>query len=568
MARRPRAPGRARSALGAAQRRELAEAILDIAGALVVVLDAQGHIVRFNHACERATGWRLEEVRGRAVWDFLLLPEEAASVRETFASLAAGHFPNARENHWVARDGSRRLVSWSNTAITGPDGKVLFVVATGIDVTEARAAAEELHRHAARQQALADASRAFAGGLDYRSTLERVAHRLAALVGDSCLVRVVSEDGAWLEPVAYAHRDPERGAFVRSLQATSPQRAGEGLTGRAMQRRESLRVPALTPEIVRAEMKPEYWPYLERAASLLVVPLEVRGRVFGHITMLRDAPGPPYSADDQTFLEDLAVRAAQAIENARLYGLARAAVAARDEFLSIASHELRTPLTALKLAVQNLQRLGAGATGITPELAQRTVATAERQAARLEKLVAALLDVSRIQAGRLDLSLEEVDLAALAAEAVAHLEPSLAESGTPVSLHATGPVRGSFDRLRLGQVVANLVSNAVKYGEGRPVEIEIAEVGEKARLSVRDCGPGIAPEEQGRLFQRFQRTAASRNIGGLGLGLYIVRRIAEAHGGTVRAESEPGRGATFVVELPLCGPAPAAAETPSTPPRR
>ncbi len=535
--------------------------MLDTAGALVVVLDRDGRVVRFNRACERTTGWRFEEIRGRPIWEVLLLPEEREPVKRVFAELAAGRFPNAFENHWLARDGSRRLIAWSNTALLGAEGRVEYVVGTGIDVTDARRVEAELKRQAARLEAIADASRAFASGLDYHSVLETVVKRLAELIGDSCLVRMVSEDGTWLQPVAYWHRDPRRGALIRSAQEAWPQRVDEGLTGRVLSTGRSLLIPLLTAEQVRAEMKPEYWHYLESVTSVLIAPLTARGRTFGHVTMLRDAPGPAYTPEDQRFLEDLAVRAAESVENARLYGTAQAAVAGRDEFLSIASHELRTPLTALKLAVQNLKRVLGEAAGDT---GRRTLETAERQAARLETLVAALLDVSRIQAGRLDLSFEELDLGALVQDTVAQFEEQLAQSGCPVTVRTAGPLRGQWDRLRLGQVVTNLLSNAMKYGQGKPIEIAVESEGERARLSVRDHGIGLGPEVQRRLFQRFERAASSRNYGGLGLGLYIARRIAEAHGGTVSVRSAPGEGSTFTLELPLAGPSPGAA--PPAPP--
>ncbi len=543
--------------------RDLSTAVLDTAGALVVVLDRRGRIVRFNRACERITGWRFEEVRGGTLWDLLLLPEEAAGVREVFGSLVAGDFPNTYENHWVTRDGAPRLIAWTNTALLGADGAVEHVVGTGIDVTAQRGAEDALRRQAARLEALADASHAFSSALDYRTTLDTVARRLTNLIGDSCLIRVVSDDGAWLEPMAYAHRNPERGALVRAIQESSPQRVDEGLTGRVIRSGESLLVPVLTAERIRADMKLQYWPYLGTVTSLLIAPLRARGRVFGHVTLLRDAPGPPYTAEDQAFLEDLAARASECIENARLYGLAQAAVAARDEFLSIASHELRTPLTALKLAAQNLKRVALATCGDAADQVRRAVDAAERQGARLEKLVSALLDVSRIQAGRLELSLEEVDLGVLVAETLAHFEEQIAEAGSRVATRVEGPVLGRWDRMRLGQVVTNLVSNAVKYGEGKPIEIHVEGNGERVRLAVRDHGIGLADEAQHRIFQRFVRAAPARNYGGLGLGLYIARRFAEAHGGTVQVTSAPGEGSTFTIDLPLRGPT--AAETGSAP---
>jgi signal transduction histidine kinase len=299
-------------------------------------------------------------------------------------------------------------------------------------------------------------------------------------------------------------------------------------------------------------MKPEYYPYLEGVTSLLIAPLAQRHEVFGHITLMRDAGGAPYTSEDEALLEDLAHRAAQAIENARLYSEAQSAVAARDEFLSIASHELRTPLTALRLALGNMRRVTSreALERLPPEHVERVLSAAERQGQRLEKLVAALLDVSRIHMGKLELELDEVDLGAVVSDALTQLEDEASQTGSTLS--ATGdPVHGAWDRLRLSQVVTNLLSNAVKYGAGKPVEVSYGPSAAGAFVLVRDHGIGIAPTDQRQIFERFERAVSSRNYGGLGLGLYIVRRIVEAHGGTIRVESTPGEGSEFRVELPL-----------------
>jgi signal transduction histidine kinase len=310
-------------------------------------------------------------------------------------------------------------------------------------------------------------------------------------------------------------------------------------------------------------MKPEYWPYLDGVTSLLVAPLKLRRTVIGHISLMRDAGSPAYTHDDETLLEDLAHRAAQAIENARLYSEAQAAVAARDEFLSIASHELRTPLTALRLALENMRRVSSrdALQRLSPEYVERVLATAERQGHRLETLVAALLDVSRIQMGRLELDLEEVDLASIVFEAAASLEDEARQTGSTIEVRGE-PVRGSWDRLRISQVATNLLSNAVKYGAGKPVEVEFGPRGDGARLAVRDQGIGIAPADQPQIFERFERAVSSRNYGGLGLGLYIVKRIVEAHGGSISVESRPGDGSAFVVDLPLRPSVPVNADRP------
>ncbi len=545
-----------------AAERDFSNAVLETSGALVVVLDREGRVVRFNRACEQATGWSFAEVQGEAFFDRFLPAEERESVRGVFGRLLGKDFPNQHENHWVARDGTRRLIAWSNTVLLDEAGEVRHVVSTGIDVTERRAAEEALRRQAARLEALAEASRVFAGGLDYRTTLDTVARRLTELIGDGALIRVISQDGDWLVPVAVYHSDPARLALRRKILATAPQRVTEGITARVLETGEVLRVGEVTRAFVHERMKAEYWPYLDGVTSMLIAPLMQRRQVFGHVTLMRDAGALPYTDEDARLLEDLAHRAAQAIENARLYGAAQAAVAARDEFLSIASHELRTPLTALKLALENMRRVATpdAIAKLPPEYVQRVLTTAERQGQRLENLVAALLDVSRIHMGRLELEFEDVDLGAVVAECVGQLEDEAAQAGSQIAAHGE-PVRGEWDRLRIGQIVTNLLANAVKYGAGKPVEIAYGASPERAWLAVRDQGIGIAPADQRQIFERFERAVSSKNYGGLGLGLYIVRRIVEAHGGTVRVESTPGEGAAFLVDLPLhAAPSPPARE--------
>jgi PAS domain S-box-containing protein len=534
-----------------AAEREFSTAVTETSGALVVVLDREGKIVRFNKACERTTGFSLEEVRGRPVWK-LLPPDDVDGAQRIFGRLLARDFPNQHENRWLTKNGRERLIAWSNTALLDERGEVRHVVATGIDITERHEAEEALRRQAARLEALAEASRVFAAGLDYTSTLDTIARRLSELIGDGVLIRVVSPDGQWLLPVAVWHPDPVRLEQRRRLLAEAPQRVGEGLTADVIERGVAVRLPEVTPATVHARMKPEYWPFLEGVTSMLVAPLEQRRQVFGHITLTREAGGRPYSREDEALLVDLAHRAAEAIENARLYGEARAAVSARDEFLSIASHELRTPLTALRLALENMRRVAAAAeAGRPPPLVQveRVLAAAERQGQRLEKLVAALLDVSRIHMGRLELDVEEVDLSTVAAEAAGQLEDEAAQAGSRIDVRGE-PVTGRWDRMRLGQVVTNLLSNAVKYGAGRPIEVSFGTEDGRAFLVVRDQGIGIDPADQVHIFERFERAVSSQNYGGLGLGLFIVKRIVESHGGTIRVASSPGEGAAFRVDLP------------------
>jgi PAS domain S-box-containing protein len=230
--------------------------------------------------------------------------------------------------------------------------------------------------------------------------------------------------------------------------------------------------------------------------------------------------------------------------------LAEQAVHARDEFLAVAAHELFTPITALKSALQIM--LHASDQGAPPSATMLT--TAERQTRRLATLVADLLNVSRIQSGHLELALEKVDLVALVDDVAKDFADELERTRTVLQVNAARPVIGRWDRRRLLQVVSNLLSNAIKYAAGAPIEIAVEQQGSVARLRVRDHGIGIAADRLPRIFERFERAVSAQHYGGLGLGLFIVRSIVEAHHGHADAESELGRGTTITIELPLAGP--------------
>jgi signal transduction histidine kinase len=231
-----------------------------------------------------------------------------------------------------------------------------------------------------------------------------------------------------------------------------------------------------------------------------------------------------------------------------------AAVRVREEFLSMASHELKTPLTSLQLQL-GLVKSGVLAAGdtVARKLAPK-MQTLERQVTRLNALNDSLLDVTALGSGMLRLELQPVDLVALVREVVERLEPDFARAGCEVRLEVEEELRGRWDPMRLEQVVVNLLSNAMKYGLGKPVSIRVQRRGDSAALSVKDQGIGISSEAQERLFRKFERAVPSQHYGGLGLGLYISRTLVEAMQGTIQVDSQPGHGAIFTVSLP-CDPA-------------
>ncbi|WP_426755740.1 ATP-binding protein [Myxococcus sp. Y35] len=226
----------------------------------------------------------------------------------------------------------------------------------------------------------------------------------------------------------------------------------------------------------------------------------------------------------------------------------RDALHCRDEFLALASHELKTPLTALQLQLQSLPSAAARKDG-DGRLMER-LDKAIRHTERLATHIDGLLDISRLGDGQVPLMVEQLDLSRLIRDTVARAMTTAAEADCRIHLTADASILGVWDPLRIQQVVGNLLVNAFKYGRGRPVEVRVDAEPDHARVTVRDYGIGIAPEHHERIFQRFERAVPSTAFGGLGLGLWAARQVVAAHGGTLRVESEPGKGATFIVELP------------------
>ncbi|HZZ84149.1 MAG TPA: PAS domain-containing sensor histidine kinase [Anaeromyxobacteraceae bacterium] len=229
---------------------------------------------------------------------------------------------------------------------------------------------------------------------------------------------------------------------------------------------------------------------------------------------------------------------------------AQEAVQARDEFLAIASHELKTPITALQLQVQSLLRQSAALPGPPGQAFSKRLDAVMRQAERLTRLIDGFSDVVRVNTGALELAREPLDLSELVRTVLARWREELERNHCTVRLSAPAPVTGRFDRPRMEQVIASLLGNAVKYGAGKPVRLQVRAEEDRAILIVSDQGIGIPREFQSRVFDRFVRAVSTRHYGGFGLGLWMVVQIVRAHGGSVHLDSTPGEGSTFEVDLP------------------
>jgi signal transduction histidine kinase len=414
-----------------------------------------------------------------------------------------------------------------------------------------RLTAEMRERTRAEQsmRVLADAGIALSESLAVQTILDRLVQLVVPQLADWCTVEAF--EARDLRRVAGAHVDQGRAPLLAQLIERHPARWDSSQpASRCLRDGRSLLLPEITHAMLHDLAEDEDHENLLReldTQSAMEVPLTIRGRTIGVITLVS---ARAYEWRDLALAEELARRVAIAIENARLYRETQDAVRMRDEFLSVASHELNTPMTSLRLSLQNLLAQAAEAP-LDAGLVVKTATLAERQGRRLTLLIHDLLDVTRLERGTPRLELREHDLALLVRGVLAGFAPELERVGCVVQLTAPAPVRGCWDGLRIEQVVLNLLANAAKFGVGKPIEITVDRVGERARLVIRDHGIGIDPARQAHIFDRFERAVSATHYGGLGLGLYICRRLVEAHGGTVRVASEPGAGSTFVVELPI-----------------
>jgi signal transduction histidine kinase len=506
-----------------------------------------------THRVETAEG--LREALAREDWDIILsdfcMPRFTALDALAVLKETGLDIPFIVVSGSIGEDEAVQVMKAGARDYFAKDRMARLGVAVQRELVEARARRERARSEADREL-LALASEVLTESLDLDERLVRLVRLPVPRVADWCAVFLHDPGRGGLRLAALAHPDPALAQRAWELDQRFPI-ALEAPVGPA--RVLASGEPELAERVaarsqpVTLDMEPPHGLEALGFHSSLHVPLRGRAGVLGVLSLATTEPrrlGPA----DLALAQELARRAGLALENARLFREVQQAVKLRDEFLTVAAHELRTPLTTLRLQLDTIlhhvAREKVGPAELTPRL-ERSM----RQVRRLGTLVEGLLDVSRLSGGELSLSPERVDLAALVREVAGRYRAEAEAVGCELRVGTEAGLWGRWDRQRTEQAVAALVSNALKFGPGHPVEVEAARAGTLGRVRVRDRGIGIPEDQLEHIFERFTRGVSSRSYGGLGLGLYLARRSAEAQGGRAWAEAREGGGAQFTLELPL-----------------
>ncbi len=399
---------------------------------------------------------------------------------------------------------------------------------------------------------LAEASATLASLIDFESTLQKVARLAVPYFADWCLIDIKEPDGK-LRRLAVSHVDPAKIEWVHEVHRRFPPDPGaaSGLY-QVLRTGHSEMVSEITENLLAGASDEEYRRILRELGlkSYLCVPMLLRGQALGVITFVTAESGRLYGPNDLQLAEDLAHRAAIAVENARLYHELKEAGRRKDEFLAMLAHELRNPLAPIRNALQIMKMPGA-----SPSAIENARQMTERQVKHMVRLVDDLLDVSRIMQGKIELRKEPTELAPLVTRALETVQHILDAQGQKLILSLPPePLRLEADQTRLTQVIGNLLHNAAKYSQGPSrVWLSAAREGNEIVVRIKDEGVGIRPELLPHIFDLFVQGDRSleRSQGGLGIGLTVVRRLVELHGGTISVHSEGvGKGSEFVVRLP------------------
>jgi PAS domain S-box-containing protein len=511
-------------------------------GMALVSLD--GHFVRVNRALCEIVGYSNDELTS-LTYQELTHPDDLPSEEALAGLLARGEISRGQiEKRDIRKDGSIVDIMVSASVLRGQDGVPRYYISQIQDISERKRIENE-------QRFLAEVGPILSSTLDYEDTLRNIAQLAVRDLADFCIVDIVEEVGR-VRRLKVLSRDPLK-APICNLFMGYPLESSHGpLTGKVLETRQTRFVPLLSPEIL-ASFGEDSLRALRAAdaKSAIATPLLAHGKLVGVITFLSSSGSRLYRPADVHMAEELAQRATLSIENARLFAETHRAVKTREDVLAVVSHDLRNPLTTIELVVHAFRDMEQMDANLIRALADKV----QRSTNEMKILISDLLDFARIQSGSFSVTPSAHALSDVVMPVIERMR-ILAEARQQilkVDLPSTLP-RVAVDPNRIGQVLSNLVRNAIEFTRN-PGTIQVAARQEYQRIlvSVTDTGPGIPQEHLQKIFDRFWRVPGTKKKGS-GLGLSIARGIVEAHGGRIWAESQLGEGSSFFFTLPVADP--------------
>ncbi|QRN93208.1 PAS domain S-box protein [Archangium violaceum] len=512
----------------------------------VFMLSPDGRIASWSPGAERMKRYKAEEIIGVSVTRFFRPEELKKGILENLLRRAETEGRAEFEGWMVRKGGSTFWASLILSAVRDREGRLHGFSNVARDLTERMRAEQAM-------SFLSEVGTVLAGSLDYHTTLNTVARLATRALAQTCVVEMLED--SLLHPVAVAHVDPDLEQLVQKAMRSIPNEPQKGHgVARVVQTGQSELLPDLSDVGWIAEALGLAEPTLLSdlgAQSYLCVPLTARGKTFGAMVLVAN-PGRSYDSEDLRLAEELARRAALAIDNARLYEQAQTAVRIREEILAVVSHDLRNPLTIIRTGAAQLlsDARGAEPRVKTPRIIERIGRAAER----MIHMIRDLLDFSSIEAGQLRIEVAAHTANGIATENVEMLQAIAAEKGVRLEKDLEpSNLKVRCDRDRIMQVLSNLVGNAIKFtGEGGSVVVRTRGEDDRVVFSVSDTGPGIAEKDRAHIFDRYwQANRSARDS--FGLGLAITKALIESHGGKIWIDSTEGQGTTFFFTLPRDG---------------
>lgn len=443
-----------------------------------------------------------------------------------------------------------RWVQCSGMCFYDKDGTLVNMMGTSIDITDTKLAGEE-------QRILAEASEILSESFDYKKTLDKLAEFISRHFCDGCTIDQLHPNGE-IERIIVSPLVPEiRKKIIDNHVSYSPdfQQDHPQLTALITGKTQVI----LDVSKIWSEMRAKHSSnYVDELESLnlnqgIIVRLKGRDNLLGVVTFF-NFKGSKFHFEKrhQWLAEELCYRISYSLENSLLYQNSQDAIRARDEFLSIASHELKTPLTSLTL-LNNMMKRNTANYPESPESknTMRLLEAENKQLVRINRLIDDMLDMTRIKAEKLTIHKEDFELNGFVSDVLERFKPQLESVGSDLNSSLSSAITVHADIHRIEQVLVNLLTNAMKYGSGKPVKVEVYNYPTRIKVMVTDRGPGIKHDDIDRIFLRFERAVSNNDVTGLGLGLYISRQIMEQHEGSLTVQSTRGKGSTFIMELPL-----------------